>query len=282
MRPEEINVVIYHAGCTDGTGAAWAAWKLLGDNAQYIPAGHSSKPPNLAGKRVALCDFAYDRATMLNIMKQAEAVVVLDHHISKIEELKGIEGIEIDVTQSGAMIAWKYFHPGVPPPRFIEYIQDKDLWKFELPFSKEFSVIMDAIPQKIEVYDRISSDAAVSEQISVGKHVVKYRDLLVKRIAKRAISKRLSGQLAPAAIVNTDTFISEVCHELLEQHPECLFSMAWSYDHVADKVRCSLRSRPGGPNVSKIAQVYDLYGGGHENSAGFSVKMSKFQNILKG
>jgi len=29
--PSSINLVIYHGACYDGMGAAWAAWKLLGD-----------------------------------------------------------------------------------------------------------------------------------------------------------------------------------------------------------------------------------------------------------
>jgi uncharacterized protein len=30
-------VVVYHAECTDGFGAAYAAWKKFGDTASYIP-----------------------------------------------------------------------------------------------------------------------------------------------------------------------------------------------------------------------------------------------------
>ena len=34
------QVCIYHAGCPDGFGAAWAVWKVWGDEARYIPRGH--------------------------------------------------------------------------------------------------------------------------------------------------------------------------------------------------------------------------------------------------
>ena len=30
-------LVIYHAHCTDGFGAAFAAWMKLGDDAEYVP-----------------------------------------------------------------------------------------------------------------------------------------------------------------------------------------------------------------------------------------------------
>ena len=35
VEPSSINLVIYHADCSDGFGAAYAAWKLLGDRATY-------------------------------------------------------------------------------------------------------------------------------------------------------------------------------------------------------------------------------------------------------
>ena len=32
--------LIYHAGCPDGFGAAWAARRAWGDDARYIPRSH--------------------------------------------------------------------------------------------------------------------------------------------------------------------------------------------------------------------------------------------------
>ena len=46
------NIVLYHAGCPDGFGAAWACWKKFGDNAEYMPVSHGSPPPNVEGKNV--------------------------------------------------------------------------------------------------------------------------------------------------------------------------------------------------------------------------------------
>jgi hypothetical protein len=42
------TVVIYHADCRDGFGAAYAAWKKFGDNASYIPwRDHAVAPEGL-------------------------------------------------------------------------------------------------------------------------------------------------------------------------------------------------------------------------------------------
>ena len=33
QNPNEVELVLYHANCSDGFGSAWAAWKLLGSKA---------------------------------------------------------------------------------------------------------------------------------------------------------------------------------------------------------------------------------------------------------
>jgi len=37
MEPLKEIVIIYHADCPDGFGAAYAAWKKFGDKASYLP-----------------------------------------------------------------------------------------------------------------------------------------------------------------------------------------------------------------------------------------------------
>ena len=52
VEPGSINYVIYHADCTDGFGAAYSAWKLLGNRAEYHACKHGTKPPIVKGKNV--------------------------------------------------------------------------------------------------------------------------------------------------------------------------------------------------------------------------------------
>ena len=52
--PSAINCVIYHADCTDGFGAAYSAWKLLGNRAEYHACKHGTIPPDVKGKNVVL------------------------------------------------------------------------------------------------------------------------------------------------------------------------------------------------------------------------------------
>ena len=42
-------LVIYHANCADGFGAAFAAWRKLGDEAEYVPMDHLKATDGVAG-----------------------------------------------------------------------------------------------------------------------------------------------------------------------------------------------------------------------------------------
>ena len=151
IEPTSIDFVIYHKSCTDGFGAAYSAWKLLGSKAQYHAASHGETPPDIAGKCVAILDFSYKNDVTKQMIKSAKDLIVIDHHKSAMVELHDISNTHFDMTKSGAMLAWEFFHPGKEPPKFINYIEDRDLWKWELPYSKEFAAAFDMVPFEFEV-----------------------------------------------------------------------------------------------------------------------------------
>ena len=47
LEPTSVNCVIYHADCTDGFGAAYSAWKQLGNRAEYHACKHGTPPPDI-------------------------------------------------------------------------------------------------------------------------------------------------------------------------------------------------------------------------------------------
>ena len=60
-------LIVYHGDCPDGFGAAFAAWKRYGDEADYVPVNHGDPPPDFRGRHVLVADFAYDRQTTLGL-----------------------------------------------------------------------------------------------------------------------------------------------------------------------------------------------------------------------
>lgn len=146
-------LVIYHADCTDGFGAAFAAWLKFGSDADYYAARYGDKDlPDWQGREVYILDFSFPRALMNDAFQFAKHVVWLDHHKTAFEMwigglFDGTEGrheqhdqvrdIVLDFDKSGAMLAWEYFHPGTAVPKLIQHIDDRDRWQFKLDGSKE-------------------------------------------------------------------------------------------------------------------------------------------------
>ena len=80
-------LVIYHADCTDGFGAAFAAWLKLGDEAEYLPMHYNADFCDPVGQReVYILDFSFPRETMHHLFATAKRVVWLDHHASVMKE----------------------------------------------------------------------------------------------------------------------------------------------------------------------------------------------------
>jgi len=161
-------LVIYHASCADGFGAAFAAWLKLGDDAEYFPCQYNTEAhliglglPIVSGREVYILDFSFPRDRMDYIFANAKCVVWLDHHKTALDmwladkldfpftEFITEEGksfatygsnvhIQLNNWKSGAILAWEYFHPGAEVPQFIRHIDDYDRWQFKLHGTKAF------------------------------------------------------------------------------------------------------------------------------------------------
>ena len=150
-------LVIYHANCADGFGAAFAAWLKLSDEAEYVACQYGDDAPDgctmshsLEGRDIYILDFSFPRDQMDFFFKHAKRVVWLDHHKSAFEMWEVKEGqrvwaetegrhVKLHMDKSGAMLAWEYFHPGTEVPMFIRHIDDYDRWQFKLEGTKAFN-----------------------------------------------------------------------------------------------------------------------------------------------
>jgi len=266
LKPDEVDLVIYHDNCTDGFGAAFAAWQARRDTATYFPAKYREPPPDVTGKNVLIVDFSYPRSTLLKMREQARSILVLDHHKSAMEDLQDLDFVQFDMTSSGAMLSWAFFHPDEHPPLMIRYIQDRDLWQWKMPSSREFSAGFMNVPFLFTEYSRHMQDSSVQHVINQGTTIVRYIDSEVAKICKHAAKRRL--RVAPdltCRVVNTHAWVSEVGSKICESAD---VAVMWYMDHASGAWRVSLRSRPG-VDVTPIARHYG--GGGHEQAAGFTL-----------
>lgn len=293
----------YHAKCLDGLGAAWAAKRgLLWDDPNMdltvVPVSYREgqlselMDINPVG-RWYLVDFAIPPSKALGY-KSDPTVVMIDHHATSApwaEELKANPKWRTNVTmihdqaKSGAILAWEYWHLGEDAPWPLAYIQDRDLWKFELPDSKVVNAGIRALntdltPEGFEQF----MDLALSKGIDYVKSIGEGAILNVRAICKEAVSKSfwtlIQGQPAIATFATDE--ISEVGAALLAAHPGAAFAAVVipGWDALGDrpKYHMSLRSEDSRSDVEAVAKAFG--GGGHRNAAGFQV--SKFQNVLVG
>ncbi len=261
--PASIDCVIYHANCSDGFGSAFSAWKLLGNKAEYHPAVHGDPPPDVTGKTVAILDFSYDNETIKGMIEQAENLIIIDHHKSAMVELHDITNTKFDLSHSGAILSWNFFHPGKEPPKFLRYIEDRDLWSWTLPYSREFSAAFDMVPFEFEAFTEFEDDSTFDDACKRGAYILAYSKTVIKKVSDQATLRTWNGK--KIYIVNASHWMSEIGNRLA---PDCDFVVIWYFDHDRAEYRVSLRAFHEDTDVSEIAKKFG--GGGHKKAAGFS------------
>lgn len=258
--------VLYHDNCPDGFAAAWAAWARLGDAAEYIPCSYGSPPPDVAGSDVYILDFSFKRDVMIELTSRAEHVTVLDHHITAEADLSGLADevpnliVVFDMKMSGATLAWRHFHYGLEC-WLTQYAEDRDLWKHELPQSREVNAYLASLPRTFEAYSQ-AFRRGLSDVASMGEGCLAWVRYYVNSVKKAASRGEFLGH-QDIPIVNAPyPAISEVVGELAE---DALFAVGW---HVRPdgKVVYSLRSKEY--DVATLA--VNQGGGGHRKAAGFT------------
>ena len=270
----KFNLILYHANCVDGFGAAYCAWRSLGDSAEYIACNHGDTPPDVTGKRVLVLDFSFKRDVVERLNDQAEFFMILDHHKSAMEDLSDLPYAYFDMEHSGAMLAWALFNPGVTAPLFISYIEDRDLWKWELPRSREVCAGIDTVAFDFEEYKRLEFEPTLGEIASVGKILLSYSEKKILSICESSSDRVICGTGLSAKVVNSRQWHSDVGSRLAA---ETDVAVVWYHDHERDKIKVSLRSQGPSVDVSSIAFAYG--GGGHANAAGFTIDASSGKTI---
>lgn len=260
------TVILYHGGCPDGFGGAYAAWKKFGDTAEYIPVKHGRPAPeNLAGRKLYFIDFCYQKKIMNELVKTAASVVVLDHHLGTKEIVLSMPEYVFDEKRSGATIAWNYFHPDVPVPLLLKYVEDGDLYTFTLPDSRAVLSYAYTRPFHFNEWDalakKLENDSERSALIERGNIYAEHSAILIEQIAHKATLASFEGfecYIATAA----DIFKSDVGKLLARRKPP----LGIVVNLHGDVLNVSLRSDTS-VDVSAIARKYG--GNGHPQASGF-------------
>lgn len=245
-------------------------------------------------------------------------VVVLDHHKTNQDICDRINAennrldtywahnleIVFDMNKAGCQIAWDWItrlgdgssrdgithlDDGSSRPWFIEYIADRDLWRWKLPNSKlinnalfglKLTITPDAINNKLApiqssedqakfIKDKLLPYAIASEE---------FNNNLLQTASNRAVkcTMKVPGHDTVYNVwlcTTINTLISDLGNQLCNKlfingnKPDCV--AIWTYDFTANEWWISLRSLDTGANVAEIAKQFN--GGGHVQAAGFTL-----------
>lgn len=283
------RICIYHDKCTDGFAAAYVVWKRFGDeDTEFFPANYGKPAPDCTGRDVIIVDFSYPLDVMKSIFEQCEELILLDHHKTAVESLgewiNKLNGgptprrhsLILDMTRSGALMAWGHFFPGEPAHPIIEHISDRDLWQFKLEGTKEIHAYLSSVEQSFAAWDNVFvsyfSDAPWTMEGQGEAIMRKFNGDVTALVGSLQMELTIDGVTVPAANIPF-LFASEAGHVMGKGKP---FAACFSFR--TEGVAFSLRSAPEGADVSLIAKKYG--GGGHQHAAGFQVDYATFQGFF--
>ena len=266
---------IYHGNCADGFASAWVVRKFFGDGKVDFHAGvYQNAPPDVEGRDVIMVDFSYKKSVLLDMADRAAKITILDHHKTAADDLKELVDIPLensrcpldikfDMERAGARITWDYYFPKVRPPQLLLHIEDRDLWRFVLPFTREIQANIFSYLYDFDLWDKLmASDPAelIREGAAIERKHFKDIGELVKVTRREMV---IGGIIVPVANLPY-TFTSDAGHLMATEHPSKVGVCYW--DTPEGRV-FSLRSTDDGPDVSEIAKQYG--GGGHAHASGF-------------
>lgn len=287
--------VVFHKNCIDGTGAKFAAWMKFKDYAVYVPVAYGEPVPDFGedpNTEIYILDFSFKKEILKGMQAKYKKIVVLDHHKTAEEDLKELvdENIVFDMNRSGAVMAWNYFHPDKPVPHILQHVQDRDLWKFTLPGTKEVHAGLNLLKGNMGAWKQYAEPESelwqptgsnVKKLAETGRAILQYENQYLENTVPKKI-KVIDFLGYKAGIFNSGYLISET-GEAIYNSTELNVDLAILYFIDSNNtVWLSFRSKKdGGVDVSAIAKMY-FEGGGHQAAAGGKTTIANLNVILEG
>ena len=189
------------------------------------------------------------------LVTEVDRLFIIDHHKTAAQALEDFEcHVKIfDMEHSGAYLTYRYLNPEAEPenvPLLYDYLQDRDLWRFELPQSREINAYLRTQPYDFAVWSQVevTIELAFERAVNEGAASLRLVDRTVEMICAQAYLKTIGDYAVPT--VNATAFWSEVGHLLLQQWPQA-------------RVVCSYF------DCSELARRFG--GGGHKTASGFAL-----------
>ena len=271
-------LVIYHGNCADGFSAAWCFWRKYRDGADYLAGVYQQDPPDVAGRDVFLVDFSYKRPVVQDMLAKAKSVTLIDHHKTAIEDLRPLfmqdswtgEPKQLahftDLNRSGATLAWDYLFPNEQRLPLLGHVEDRDLWRFKLPGTREIQAFVFSHEYTFEQWEKLMSAGQVEllQMTAAGAAIERKHHKDVAELVGVCKRRMVIGAYDVPVASLPYTLVSDAAHLMAQGEP-----FAACYWDTAEGRVFGLRATDDGVDVSDVAKQYG--GGGHAKAAGFKV-----------
>ncbi len=315
-----MDLIIYHNNCPDGFCAALIGKKRYPE-AQLHPMNHGQENalanllPLVTGKDILMVDFSLrTRAENIAVFEAAKSFRIFDHHKTAEAELEGLDFAAFDMKRSGAGLTWdelfgKYddqvyksdkdirigpnrSYTGMPEPNrpwYVDFVEDRDLWTWALPRTKEINAFIMTLPFTETAWralETMTADQAANLGTGALAHVDHYVREIVNHRQMGAIESDILGISVSGkheriklkysvAVVNAPYLnCSEVGNVLATDYAH--IGLSW-FERGDGVIQFSLRSNDD-IDVSAIAKKYN--GGGHRNAAGFQLSREEGHKLI--
>jgi oligoribonuclease NrnB/cAMP/cGMP phosphodiesterase (DHH superfamily) len=268
IKPEELEVIVYHSPCLDGVAAAFVAHQKAGRGLTFVPYDPNHPPEDKLTKFADTVIGFFDSAPSVDLLSklrgQGNRVIVIDHHVGNKRALEGQSGCFFDMERSGCQLAWRYFNENEPIPELLRIIGDRDLGNFA--GQKNLYVGYALMERKLDTLDAfiafVDSGVTIDDLIAEGREVEKKVDELKAELKPQQTT--VDDKVVTYARVRGYKFISELAQHLLkETHPDFVVL------YYAEKGGYKLSLRTEKPHIDVAVIAASLgRGGGHAKAAG--------------
>lgn len=291
---KDFDAIIYHGPCSDGTGGLWSACHYKPIKNRYACKAGCNPQGDYKGMNVIFVDLCPKIDYLLELVKIAKYVVILDHHKSSEQMILDNSSllnmisnlyIEFDMSRSGCQMSWDYFFENIPRPFFIDYMGDRDLWTWKLPSSREINTGLFELGY-IDSYDLTKLTGLMDNS----EEKIKYLESSGKFIEagnKREVNLGVSNSIEVSMVCQDKTYRiwlggninpglrsdlgNVLCAKQFKDGTMPDFAATWQFDPKTDEWWISLRGVSNrSPDLSVLASSFG--GGGHPMASGITIK----------
>lgn len=303
-----MDLIITHKSCPDGFVAAYVAKKRYPE-AEVMFRDYNMEPPyeQVTGRDVLVTDFSWrTREENDKLASLTKSFRMLDHHKSAREIIGDAPYATFDMNRSGAGLAWDYLFgrdsdyridtanimevgrcfPNLylPRPWYVNYVEDRDLWRHVLPNSRAVNAFLASIQFDFDVWDKMVRPLTEQQAMGYGIGALRYIESYVRVTMNYVQSGKLffidaEGYVHEykVSVANASYMTNSDLLDAMVQDPAVDIGISW-FERADGKAHLSLCTAKPDVDVSKIAVSHG--GGGHRTKAGIQLPINEARILI--